>query len=528
MARGGLVHDRDPRRARHGARCRGDRSASARALVGLVVGAAVAVALGFAFGAVGRGGRRRSSARSAARSARRRSSPARCAAAARAAARAILLGLAALVGAALAFVPVARLPRGARRAAARRCGCAGARPTRTRACAPSRATECRHEARRPGRDRRPDAVDVRERRRAGAALSRRARRVPPRRVDVPVAHAGLPLVDRDRRASATCTTSRISSGGTARSSGIVEYGSSFGAVRAAGLAAVAARHDHRPERAASQSQDAETVYEALEDDRPDDGGDQHHVLPRHAPPPADDPRRAGGVRAEALLLLLALRERPTGAPIAVRNRALGSIDAYAASVGRWLVTRDGFDFLVYYLPDYDFASHAAGPDTAHEALARSDAAVAALMDAAGGPDAFLERYAVVVCSDHGQSQGRADARASTRATTSSPRRTARRWSTPTTRARVAERLDAQPAAGIVLFREDGRVSCAATATRTPRCSTTCPTAARAPTAALAQPERRRGARLGRAGLGVRRPRGPPPSAAAATARSRPRTPRCRC
>ena len=25
------------------------------------------------------------------------------------------------------------------------------------------------------------------------------------------------------------------------------------------------------------------------------------------------------------------------------------------------------------------------------------------MDAAGGPDAFLERYAVVVCSDHGQS-----------------------------------------------------------------------------------------------------------------------------
>ena len=64
----------------------------------------------------------------------------------------------------------------------------------------------------------------------------------------------------------------------------------------------------------------------------------------------------------------------TGAPIAVRNRALGSIDAYAAWVGRWLVTRDGFDLLVYYLPDYDYASHAAGPDAAHEALARSDAA----------------------------------------------------------------------------------------------------------------------------------------------------------
>ena len=49
----------------------------------------------------------------------------------------------------------------------------------------------------------------------------------------------------------------------------------------------------------------------------------------------------------------------TGAPLAVRSRALGSIDAYAAAVGRWLVTRDAFDLLVFYLPDYDYASHAA-------------------------------------------------------------------------------------------------------------------------------------------------------------------------
>jgi hypothetical protein len=93
---------------------------------------------------------------------------------------------------------------------------------------------------------------------------------------------------------------------------------------------------------------------------------------------------------------------PTGAPLAVFGRAQGSIDGYAAAVGRWLVTRDGFDFLVYYLPDYDFASHAHGPDGAFEALARSDAAVGALLDAAGGPDEFLERYAVILCSDHGQ------------------------------------------------------------------------------------------------------------------------------
>jgi hypothetical protein len=94
----------------------------------------------------------------------------------------------------------------------------------------------------------------------------------------------------------------------------------------------------------------------------------------------------------------------TGAPLAVFARNAGSIDGYAASVGRWLVTRDDFDFLAYYLPDYDFASHVRGPDAAHEALARSDAAITALIDAAGGRDEFLERYAVIFCSDHGQTR----------------------------------------------------------------------------------------------------------------------------
>src|SRR5919201_686300 len=92
----------------------------------------------------------------------------------------------------------------------------------------------------------------------------------------------------------------------------------------------------------------------------------------------------------------------TGAPLAVFARSEGSVDGYAAAVGRWLVTRDGFDFLAFYLPDYDFASHVSGPDGTAEALARSDRAVGALMEAAGGPDEFLERYAVVLCADHGQ------------------------------------------------------------------------------------------------------------------------------
>ena len=62
----------------------------------------------------------------------------------------------------------------------------------------------------------------------------------------------------------------------------------------------------------------------------------------------------------------------------------GSVDSYAVRAGRWLVTRDGFDFLVYYLPDYDYASHAAGPGRRRSALERADAALLELAEAAGG------------------------------------------------------------------------------------------------------------------------------------------------
>jgi len=183
---------------------------------------------------------------------------------------------------------------------------------------------------------------------------------------------------------------------------LVEYGSSFAALRAAGLTRglrdtiVNLNEHHLGKR-------AETVYEALEGAGLTTAainitcyrGRHRHLPTLPGVPAVNGPKR---------FFFYSLYESDrTGAPIAVRNRALGSIDAYAASVGRWLVTRDGFDLLVYYLPDYDFASHLQGPDAAHEALARSDAAVEALMDAAGGRDAFLDRYAVVVCSDHGQS-----------------------------------------------------------------------------------------------------------------------------
>ena len=183
---------------------------------------------------------------------------------------------------------------------------------------------------------------------------------------------------------------------------IVEYGSSFAAIRAAGLSQslldtifnLNARH---------LAPGATTIYEALEDAGLVAGAvnitcyrGRHRYLPT-----VPGMNRAAYGPTRFFFYGLFESDR-TGAPFAVRNR--GSVDAYAAAVGRWLVTRDGFDFLAYYLSGYDFASHAAGPDgaAADHALEQADAAIRTLFDAAGGPNEFLERYAVVLLSDHGQ------------------------------------------------------------------------------------------------------------------------------
>jgi hypothetical protein len=190
----------------------------------------------------------------------------------------------------------------------------------------------------------------------------------------------------------------------------VEYGSSCAAVRAAGMTRSILDTIINMNRL-HLARDAVTVYEELEDAGFTTAAINitcYRGRTPHLPTlpgvtiPAYGPKR--------FFFYNLFESDPTGAPLAIFGRAQGSIDAYAAAVGRWLVTRDGFDFLVYYLPDYDFASHVHGPDGAFEALARSDAAVGALLEAAGGPDEFLERYAVVLCSDHGQTHVERSAR----------------------------------------------------------------------------------------------------------------------
>jgi hypothetical protein len=236
---------------------------------------------------------------------------------------------------------------------------------------------------------------------------------------------------------------------------LVEYGSSFAAMRVNGIARglrdtvidLSERH---------LGKGAETVFEALEDAGLTTAAinitcyrGRHRHLPIIPGVPA--------VHGPKRFFFYSLYESDrTGAPIAVRNRALGSIDAYAAYVGRWLVTRAGFDLLVYYLPDYDFASHLLGPDAAHEALARSDAAIGTLMDAAGGPDEFLERYAVIVCSDHGQTRVEQTARLTVPGAlvTASNRAAMLYGNDPRA---LAAALDHEPSVDVTLFLDNGEL-----------------------------------------------------------------------
>src|SRR3954463_3014708 len=161
---------------------------------------------------------------------------------------------------------------------------------------------------------------------------------------------------------------------------IVEYGSSFAALRAAGLSQslldpifnMNSRH---------LSRDAVTVYEALEDAGLVAAAVNitcYRGRNRYLPTLPGLNRAAYGPRRFFFYGLF--ESDRTGAPFAVRSRREGSVDAYAAAVGRWLVPPVVFRFLAYYLPGYDFPPHAAGPDgeAADRALEQADAAIGAL------------------------------------------------------------------------------------------------------------------------------------------------------
>src|SRR5215207_1731073 len=82
----------------------------------------------------------------------------------------------------------------------------------------------------------------------------------------------------------------------------------------------------------------------------------------------------------------------------------GVRDQHAGCVGAYMVEHDLFDFLLLSLPDNDTHSHKHGPECQVTSLVAADQQIERLMHAAGGPDEFLEDHAVIVCSDHSQSE----------------------------------------------------------------------------------------------------------------------------
>jgi hypothetical protein len=80
----------------------------------------------------------------------------------------------------------------------------------------------------------------------------------------------------------------------------------------------------------------------------------------------------------------------------------GIRDQHTGCVGAYLVEHDLFDFMLFSLPDNDAWSHRNGPHAQVTSIAAADRQLERLMHAAGGADAFLDDYAVIVTSDHSQ------------------------------------------------------------------------------------------------------------------------------
>ena len=222
------------------------------------------------------------------------------------------------------------------------------------------------------------------------------------RLDVPVADAGLPLLARDRRAPgrALHPAPRLVPPRRAadRRVRILVLGDPRG-----GHAAVDRRHDLRPEPEPPRPRRGHGVRGAR-GGRSYDGVRELHVLPRAGAAPGDAAgHQARRVRAEPFLLLQPLRVRVTGAPLAVRNRARGSVDAYAAAVGA-VARHPGRLRLLRLLP---VRLRLRLP---RDRPGRGDAGAGArrrcdrrALRRGRRPGRVLARYDLVLCSDHGQS-----------------------------------------------------------------------------------------------------------------------------
>ena len=192
----------------------------------------------------------------------------------------------------------------------------------------------------------------------------------------------------------------------------VEYGSSFSATRAFGV--VRSLYDTVYNmNMAHLSRAHKTVYEHL-----DDAGLRTACTTwliwrgrhRHEPSGESVYRRIGAAAtfrhavwaSRELFYADLFDSRNTGCTSALGMP--GQRDRHTACVGAHMVENDLFDFMLFSLPDTDTHSHKFGPYAQVKSIADADRALERIMHVAGGVDSFLEDHAVIVMSDHSQTQ----------------------------------------------------------------------------------------------------------------------------
>ncbi|HZU61321.1 MAG TPA: alkaline phosphatase family protein [Solirubrobacteraceae bacterium] len=190
----------------------------------------------------------------------------------------------------------------------------------------------------------------------------------------------------------------------------VEYGSSFSASRQFGVIRSLTDTVYRM-NAEHLSSDVDTVFESLDDAGLRTAGTTYLIYRgRH-------PHEVANESALARIVTSTLFRRTIDGPqelfyadlYASRKTGCrgqlgmpGIRDQHTGCVGAYLVEHDLFDFLLFSLPDNDAWSHRNGPHAQVTSIAAADRQLERLMHAAGGPDAFLDQYAVIVASDHSQ------------------------------------------------------------------------------------------------------------------------------
>ncbi|MEA2125984.1 MAG: hypothetical protein QOI80_2766 [Solirubrobacteraceae bacterium] len=195
----------------------------------------------------------------------------------------------------------------------------------------------------------------------------------------------------------------------------VEYGTSFGASRAFGLrrSLTDTIYNMNNEHLSAETP---TLFESLDDADVRTAGTTYLMYRgRHEHQPNVDTALARLAKQVFRKPVLGPREffyadlfasRRTGCKATLGMPGLR--DRHSGCVGAFLMEHDLFDFLLLSLPDNDTYSHRNGPSAQVTSLAEADRQLERLMHAGGGPDAFLENHAVIVCSDHSQSQVEAE------------------------------------------------------------------------------------------------------------------------